>query len=273
MSETLPDWTTPDGKPRKLGFDPERAKSPMTFRADVQWMDIPDVPDSELVPFDLFTNPNFWVRIKDQGSIGACTGHMAATGMERMLWQANYRPVSLSPWYLYSLACGGVDRGAVITDVIDLAAAVGTCREALVPRGTYNPRTLSSEAKADAKNWRIEIKAGKPKTWRDWIVGTHLRATMMHSVPVNSGFDQLDRDGVPNNSPGVHNHAVCSGFGLKKTARQGWVVKTANSWGTAWGQKGCFWTSESTIEGDYGQAVLIMSMTVQRDLNPPKVAE
>jgi len=269
----LPKWTNPDGTTRKLGFDPERAKSPMAFKAEINWVEIPDVPDSELIPFDLFDNPKFPIRIKDQGSIGACTGHMVATGMERMLWQGGYGDVDLSPWFLYAYACNGIDRGAIITDVIDLAATVGTCRENLVPHGVYNPRKITQEARDDAKHWRIEIQAGKPRKWRDWIVGTHLRGTWMHSIAVNSGFDQLDRDGVPGNSPGIHNHAVVSGYGLKRTGRHGWLVKCVNSWGERWGQKGCCWLNEDAIEGTFGQAVLILSVAVKNELNPPKVAE
>lgn len=272
MSEPLPDWTNPDGTIRKLGFDTEKAKAPMSFRAEIDWVDIPDIPDSELVAFDLFENPEFPVTIKDQGRWGACTGHMLATGMERMLWQAGYGDINLSAFFPYAIACKGIDRGAVISDVIDIGANLGVCRENLVPHGTIDPRRLSKEAREDAKGWRIEIKAGKPRRWRDWISATHLRATIMHSVAVNTKFDELDADGAPDNVPGIHNHAVVSGFGLKKTRRYGWMPKCVNSWGLRWGWNGCCWLSEDTIAGDWGQSIVILSVKVKPELNPPKVA-
>lgn len=266
----VPTWETPDGKERKLGFNPDRMAKPFRMNALVRLTDIPDFPDSEIVPFDLADNPSFAYRVKDQGSIGACTGYAMTAGMERLLWQSGYGNVRLSPDFLYALACNGIDRGAYLDQVCDIAATTGTPEERFVKARTFDPRKLTAEAKADAANWKVELTVAIPQTWRQFVNAVNARGVVYHSVAVNSNFDTLDTYGVPGNRSGVHNHAVLSGFGLKRTTKWGWQLKMPNSWSEKWGQKGFAWLAEKNIAGTMGQAIAIFSVNVKRDLNPPE---
>lgn len=267
----LPIVTTPDGTERKLGFNPDGKKKPVAFATKVTSVDVPDFPDSEIVPFDLAENKSFGYRVKDQFAEGACTGFGLASVMELMLWRAGYGNFTLSPWFLYAIACNGIDRGAYLDQVTDIATKTGTCEDKFVPARTINPRKLTKAARDDAANWRVEATVALPKTWKQLRDCCNARYGLYHSIHADNGLNTLDREGVPNNGPGTHNHAIASGFGLKRSARHGWLVKAPNSWSEKWGQRGYMWESEDTIAGSQGQFIAIVSLKVKRDLNPPSI--
>jgi hypothetical protein len=269
----LPIVVTPDGTERKLGFNPDQKKKPVSFHTKVKKVEIPDFPDSELVPYDLAENKSFTYRVKDQFAEGACTGFGLASTMERALWQAGYGNHILSPWFLYAIACNGIDRGSYLDKVCDIATKTGTCLDRYVPPRTINPRVLTAAAREDAKNWQVELSVALPETFKQLRDCANARYPLYHSIHADSGLNTLDRDGVPNNRPGIHNHAIASGFGLKNTRSDGWVIKAPNSWSEKWGHKGFMWLGEGNLAGDFGQFIAIVSLRVKRDLNPPAIAE
>lgn len=262
MSERQPleRWTLPNGLVTHLGNHVPEVRTVRIMRS------LPDIPDSELREFDLRTNPHFPIRIKNQGNYGACNGHAAATSLEIAQWLSGAGYVPMSPWFVYAILCNGYDRGSIIADALKLLRDKGTCPESLVPHGTINPNRLSAEAKAQAARYRIEI-GYEINSHRDMVIATHLRLPCNYSVPVNGNFNTLDSDGVPGNRSGIHNHAVCGGLGLKKTAKYGWVVLTANSWGQTWGQNGFFWAAEKTVAGSYPDAYCVTA--IESDPNEP----
>lgn len=267
----LPTVTTPDGTERKLGFNPEGKARPVSFSVKLRTAEVPDFPDSEIRPFDLANNKSFKYQVKDQFAEGACTGFGLASTMELMLWRAGYGNFKLSPWFLYAIACNGVDRGSYLDLVTDIATKTGTCEDKLVPPRTINPRKLTKAAWDDAKNWRIEATIALPKTFKQLRDCSNARYGLYHSIHADSGLNKLDREGVPDNRPGTHNHAIASGFGLKLSPRHGWLIKSVNSWGEKWGNKGFMWLSEDSVAGSFGQFIAIVSLKVKRDLNPPKI--
>jgi len=247
VTDGVPNWSLPDGTTTKLG---NHVPPGRVMRVGLK---LPDIPDSELREFDLTTNPDWRVKVKNQGSFGACNGHAAATSLEIARYINGLDYVPLSSWLVYADLCQGWDRGSIIADALKHLSNIGTCEESLVPHGTIQPRRVSAEARADAGRFRIEI-GYDIETHRDLVIATHLRKPQNFSVPVNSNFNTLDAEGVPGNRPGAHNHAVCGGLGLKRSTKHGWLVKTQNSWGEQWGQGGFFWAAERTTQGSYPDA-------------------
>lgn len=220
---------------------------------------LPDIPDSELKQFDMRANPYYPIKIKNQGNRGACNGHAAATSDELARFLAGLQYVPLSAWMIYADLCRGVDRGSIIADALVHLRDKGTCEEPLVPYSTIAPGKISAEARENAKRYRVEI-GFEINSHRDLVVATHLRMPSNFSVPVNSNFNTLDSDGVPGNRAGIHNHAVAGGFGLKYSQKHGWLVLTANSWGTSWGDRGYFWAAEKTVQGSYPDAYAVSAV-------------
>jgi len=262
---SLDRWTLPDGSLTKLGNHVPEVRTVRVLGS------LPDIPDSELREFDLRQNPYFPVKVKNQGSTGSCNGHAAATSLEICRFLAGDQHYALSPFFVYAILCRGIDRGSIISDALTLLKNQGTCPEEMVAYGTINPSRISAEAKTEAKRFRIEI-GYEINSHRDLVIATHLRIPTNYSVPVNGNFNTLDADGVPGNRAGIHNHAVCGGLGLKKTAKYGWVVLTQNSWGTSWGDKGYYWAAEKTVAGSYPDAYGVVAVELDPNENPPVIA-
>lgn len=261
----IPEWGLPNGQTVKLGNHVPEVRTVRVMAS------LPDIPDSELREFDLRSNAHFNVKIKNQGSYGACNGHAAATSLEICRFLAGEPHVPLSPWLIYADLCRGIDRGSVIADALKLLKNTGACEESLVPHGTINPNRIGTQAREDAKRFRIEI-GFEINSHRDLVIATHLRIPSNYSVPVNGNFNTLDADGVPGNRAGIHNHAVCGGLGLKKTQKYGWVVLTQNSWGTQWGDRGFYWCAEKTVAGSYPDAYGVFAIESDPKEDIPVIA-
>lgn len=210
------------------------------------------VPPEKWQEFELETP----AKIKDQGSYGACNGHAAASSLETARWIAGLEHIDLSAWYVYAILCGGWDRGSSIAEALTLLKQQGTCADALVTHGVINPNKLTQAAKADAGRFKIEIGYSL-SGFEAMMSATQLRRPFNFSIAVNSGFDQLDSDGCPQNRLGSNNHAVKGGLGAKRAKNGEWMIKCQNSWGTRWGLNGYFWIKQRNIGGAYFDAYTI----------------
>lgn len=228
------------GETRRLGSipsDPRLVAAAPPYTGEV-------LPESELREFDDWPST---IKIKDQDGKGACNGHATATACEMARHVEGEPYVPLSAWYVYSILCGGVDRGSNILEAYELIGRDGIAPEDAVSYGLINPRKLTAEAHAAAPRFRMEVGESLT-TWRQIVSAVMLRQSLNLAVQVGNRFNSLDSEGVVGVDRGPGNHAVSVGLRLKKSAKHGWLVGMHNSWGTVWGQDGHCYLSEAVIE-------------------------
>lgn len=261
---SLESWITPDGETRFLG----NHESNLNLKTLGLF---PDIPESEWRAFDLRDDPKYPVKVKDQNGKGACNGHAAATSLEIGRYISGALHVPLSPWLIYADLCNGWDVGSSIAEALVYLESKGTCSEPLVPYATINPAKIPADARSDAKRFKIEI-GHRLNSFRDLCIATQLRMPFNFSVPVNSNFNKLDKDGVPQNRAGTHNHAVTGGVGMKRLSDGRWAILMQNSWATQWGWNGYCWITERNVEGRGWDAYCVTATVVDPSNLPPVLA-
>lgn len=265
-NEDLEPWILPNGARTRLGNFAPPPDMILPVRGS-----LPDIPESEWRGFDFRSDSKYPVKIKNQGSYGACNGHAAASSLEDARYIAGLEHTDLSAWMIYADLCGGWDRGSVIAEALKLLQDRGTCEDTLVNHGIINPSRLSSEAQANRKRYRIEI-GYRLTSFRELCIAAMLRLPFNFSVPVNSNYNSLDKNGCPQNRSGWHNHAVQGGCGLKRLPTGEWAILKRNSWGDAWGLKGFCWIKESNIQGNGFDAYAVQAVEVDPENQPPIIA-
>jgi hypothetical protein len=197
--------------------------------------------------------------IADDIGVHNCNGHAAATSLELARNVAGKPHVALSAWYVYAILCGGWDRGSNILDALALLSAQGTCPETDMTYGEINPKRITAAAKTSAARFKLEAGTSL-KTWPEIMTAVQLLRPLNLSIQVGNAFNNLDSEGVPGASRGPGNHAVCVGFGAKKSAKHGWLIKMWNSWGTVWGLNGFCWLGQAHTDGvSYFEAYDVMT--------------
>lgn len=229
---------------------------------------LPDLPEEQLQPFDIRENTGYPVKVKDQNGKGACVGHGSTSALEDARYIAGLPYVELSPWFVYSILCNGIDRGASISEALDLLQTKGTCPFPEVAYGTINPRNLTQGNFTDAEQNTVEI-GYELSNFHQMCVAAHLRMPFAFSLSVNSNFDRLDSNGIPQNRPGYHNHCVQGGIGLKRLPNGKIALLGRNSWSTKWGQDGYFWFTEETVEGQGWDSWCVLGPKTGSNSLPP----
>ncbi len=267
--EHLPIYIDHNGFARPLGNFPTPASTRLTFTSPIDQIDVGAIEEFE---YDIAA---LGFAIKDQNGKGACNGFAADESLEiAMLIKNPSLYVKLSPWFIYSILCNGIDRGSNIGDALDLLSKTGTCLDTSVPYGTINPRSLSAAARAEAARFKIDV-GGQLANFADMVKATQLRRPFNFSIRVGPGFDQLDADGCPRVSAGMGNHAVTGGLGLKIGKDGKPRIKWANHWTAQWGDKGYAYVGEEHIAhqpGYEGYDVIVPSADPQEPDRPPPVA-
>lgn len=262
MSE-LESWRLPDGSETFLGNHAPGARHILPVRGD-----LPDVPESEWREFDIRNVSGYAVKVKDQGSYGACNGHAAASSLEIARFIAGMRHVDLSAWLIYADLCGGWDRGSVISEALTHLTTRGTCEDKLVPHGIINPNRIAHEARQNAKKYKVEI-GYRLTSFRDMCIAAQLRMPFNFSVPVNSRFNSLDQYDRPQNRSGWHNHAVTGGMFMKKLPNGDWVIGMQNSWKNTWGRNGYCSIGEQNVQGSGFDAYTVAAVETDPEDTQP----
>lgn len=251
------------GETRVLGTLPS---DPRLVSALPTWATVGDVlPESELEDFDEWPDA---IKIKDQNGKGACNWHAEALACELARYMQGQDHVPLSGWYGYAILCNGIDRGSNILEGMALGTEDGNSPESLMPYGEINPRRIPAAAREAASRFRFEI-AARLTTWGQVISAVMLRRPLV--MPVRAGgrnFNNLDSEGVVGLDQGEGDHAVCVGFGLKKSRRWGWVAKLNNSWTPAWGRGGHGYIAEAHIQTQRYLEIYEVSAVVEDPLDP-----
>ena len=257
-------WVTPDGELRYLG----NHESTLKLATGKQ---LPDIPESEWKEFDLRDDLKYPVKVKDQNGKGACNGHAAASSLEIARYVSGADYVALSPWLVYADLCNGWDVGSNIAEALVYLENKGTCTESLVPYATINPSRIPATARTDAKRFKIEI-GYRLNTFNDLCIAAQLRMPFNFSVPVNANFNVLDKNGVPGNRAGTHNHAVTGGLGMKQLPSGKWAILMQNSWGTQWGWNGYCWITDRNVAGTSWDAYCVSATVADPNNLPPVFA-
>lgn len=206
----------------------------------------PDVAKSDVIEYEL--DP--YVKPTSQTTFPACTGFATSEAGGDAYWLAGEPAPVLSPWYVYAPLCGGRLVGTSITDALTVLEQ-GIPPDALVPYGTINESQITAGAHLGAI-YRAEV-AHKPQTWANLVSAAARREPFVFSIRVGPGFDQLDSEGVVGYSPGVANHTLSFGWGIKRSKRTGEILlKFRNHWTTKWGLSGYGWFARRHIEGEWG---------------------
>lgn len=194
-----------------------------------------------------FTGPVYNLEVEGDNSYVAegvgvhnCNGHAAALGAEVIRWNSGAPHVPLSAWYVYSILCGGIDRGSAILDALQLLEDKGDAPETEVQYGLINPNRLTAAAHAAAAHYKMEI-GNRISTPAEIGSAIQRRQVINLAVCVGGGFNNLNSDGVPGLGRGFCNHAVFVGMGMKRDKNGKWLGKMANSWTTQWGLNGFCW--------------------------------
>ena len=228
--------------------------------------DIPDVPESDWREFEYSTRLD---TVEDQGDIGACNGHGAAGAEWWVRWLAGLGTQRLSPWFVYAILCNGRDVGSSPYAALELLKTLGTCSFDRVPIGTINPRNLTQGAYDDAKRFRIQ-RGPHIFGFRQLMSAIQLGFVVNGTIHADNGIYQLDKNGVSQNRPGVHNHAIVKGLGAKRLPDGRWAVKYKNSWGLKFGLEGYAWGTEATFEGTHAEEFAVASACFDpRTYTPP----
>lgn len=177
---------------------------------------------------------------RDQKRTSACTGYSTTTAA-RYIWKLTQgEDYTFSPQFLYSLICGGVDRGAPIYYVLKALQQYGCCFDQTVPelaQGCYQVNQLPKQAFEEAKRFRFD--AYRATSVEELATGLTLGYLGVVGVAVGNNLGQLDAEGVcplPDVVRGGHALPI---VGLKKGRQTGrWLFPFENSWTNQWGDDG-----------------------------------
>jgi hypothetical protein len=243
----------------------------------------PVLPESEWKETDLR-----WLaaqKRRDQKKTSACTGYSTTTAA-RYVWKLTQnQDYMFSPQFLYSLICGGVDRGAPISAVLEALLKYGCCFEPTVPeltQGCYQVSQLSRQAFEEALRFRFD--AYRVRSFQELCSGLHLGFLGVTGVAVGNNLvsaqnGNLDVEGccpLPDYVAGGHALPI---IGLKKGKRTGrWLLPVENSWSNYWGDDGFAALEERHFNPAYGfpfdTFLIRASLSDPKDPNPdPILAE
>jgi hypothetical protein len=252
--EAMPHFVTPDGQNRCLGAMPSglmKAAAPLFATKN------PVLPRQDWAPVRRNRGP---VPVLNQGQFGDCTGFGSVTCVMRSRASAGQDFILLSPTFVYAQINGGFDRGSDPADAARTLVSTGTCTMAEFDESVIMRARIPATAYQTAKRFKT-IKLYQCASFDEIVSAWLLGFDIFDTIAVGANFNTFDPDGVPGLSMGPGNHCVCTADELKRDSRGRWLLEHQNSWSTAWGNAGYFFTGEEQYANQYGwQAFAVQSV-------------
>lgn len=186
---------------------------------------------------------DFDAPVLDQSQDGSCTGYMLAMMLIMGWLRAGGKFVDFSGCFPYGLCNGGVDRGAVVSDLCEVALRVGDCTTAEVPPRMIYQRQFPKKAWTVAANYKVE-KIYRISSFDELGTALHMRWLVGSGVMVGANYADLSSQGIaPLPRGGGGGHARCS-YALKNINGK-WYPRTRNSWSERYGMNGDCYEQEA----------------------------
>lgn len=216
---------------------------------------IVDIPRSQWKEVDLTA---FLSPIRNQGSVGKCNASATCNAFEIARNISGLPFYRLSDDYLYGNICmkdrwgRRIDSGSLLEDGLAWMTDHGTCTQAVVPDGVWNPQNgFPASASVDAKDFTTPEVYNCPT--RDSVA-----SAVQQGFPVIIGIMWYDNffnpqaDGwLPDVRGGsAGGHAICC-VGLVRKGNT-WGFLCVNSWGKEWGKNGLFIIPEKYLDNSIG---------------------
>ena len=204
--------------------------------------------------------------VKDQGSLGSCTGHAFASAIEWICRAYLKKQPVLSPLYLYAkelIADGNfpADDGSNGVTGSNVTIANGCCEDSLYPDASLKIQEPTAAMDANAAEYRLGAYHG--------LTGSQVALSVLGDPtpwPVEIGFtvydsfesDEVSQTGIYN--PDSSSESVLGGHEVLmvgydiapdpalRPANCPPAALIQNSWGTGWGLSGFFWMALHVLD-------------------------
>lgn len=221
----FPDWNSPQAQ--RAVVKAKRKFLPQDQWQEQEWSDLVD-------------------EILNQGRSSACTGFSTCGSFTvgHIVNNRSQQRRRFDPYFPYGLCNGGRDQGAVVGDLLKEMKDTGICEHGILPPGAMFRQQFPQEAFDNAKRFRV-AKAFTCQTFEDCCSAISCGWQVVFGILVGRNFGDLSSEGVaPPPDVILGGHAL-GGVGLRRLRSQ-WGIRTLNSWGAQWGDKGfCVLTKQS----------------------------
>jgi hypothetical protein len=210
--------------------------------------------------------------VLDQDGLGACVGYSGASAFEQAWNSAGFAPMQFSPDFAYACVNGGVDMGAVLSDMVASMASNGMAPAGSVPAYTFKMKQIP-QAVRDAAKLHVAAKYLSLSSFDDVCDAVNNGYATSFGISVGGRFTQLDAGGVAGFGFARGGHAL-HGCGLAKIkagkyAGQ-WGLLTKNSWTTDFGDQGyCYLVADHFDRNTDAYAIQAPQNTDPGLINPP----